>query len=697
MKRKIEVDDFSRFRLIGRLSPSPDGRRALFEVQSCSITEDTYRVDLHMVDINTFAVRPFATAGSRNQEACWSRDGQQIAFVRRDSLGAQIWTMPSDGGEARRLTALIRGVSRPTWSADGRKLYACANVLADSELEFIDTSVSQSDQEANLSKRDKTWNEGSKRYDRLYYKLDGQGLSKHERVQLIEIDVATGDVRQLTHAAEDVESFSVSMDGNCLYFIRGRGNDLTPQYADLYKLDLKTLETSMICDEVFFQEIACSPVDVTIAAIAVNPQSYRDDGFAAHANVYVLNEDGTNLACLSAKFPNDVSHHTLTDLGPTVPSTQLVWSNDGTAIYTMSGHEGRGEVVKFDTDSLNGEGAAVLCGAFDVYQFAVTEEGILAACASATDPSMLYAAKRTDFACEIRRGRHPTEPMKTSYATTDVKEIYSPNEQLLAELTISEPEPFWYQSDDDWFVQGWVVRPIHDEEGRTYPIILEIHGGPHTHYGANFFHEVQWLAAQGYAVVFTNPRGSTSYGQSFVNAVRQHYGERDAADILNGLRAAIDRFAFLDGNRVAVTGGSYGGFMTNWLVGHTDQFFAAVSQRSISNWISFFGCSDIGPNFVEKEISSAGIDDLTALWKFSPLAYAENIHTPLLLIHSEQDLRCPIEQSEQLYTWLKYKERDVELLRVPNASHGLSRNGKPSLRIQRLSAIFEYIDGHLPT
>jgi dipeptidyl aminopeptidase/acylaminoacyl peptidase len=178
-------------------------------------------------------------------------------------------------------------------------------------------------------------------------------------------------------------------------------------------------------------------------------------------------------------------------------------------------------------------------------------------------------------------------------------------------------------------------------------VILEIHGGPQLNYGCAMFHEMQWFAAQGYAVVFTNPRGGMSYGQEFANGVRMKYGQGYPTDVLTGLDAALKQFPFLDGTKVAVTGGSYGGFMTNWLVGRSNRFYVAVSQRSISNWVSFYGVSDIGPLFVESQLTGPGgnvADDFEALWQMSPLKYADNVHTPLLLVHSENDLRCPIEQ-----------------------------------------------------
>lgn len=646
------------------------------------------------MNLDSAQVIPFATNGDRNHQACWSPDGRRVAFVRKDQLGSQIWVMPSDGGEAQRLTTLVGGASAPAWSADGTKLFALAQVSEDKQLEFIDTKATFENQKAELSKRAEAWKKNSKRYRRLYYKRDGEGLSNHERAQLVEIDLATKAVRQLTAEPDDIHSYSIAADGKTLYFLRGRDDDLAQQYTDLYRLNLETLDISLVNDSLLFQQIECSPVDGSIAAIATDEAAYETYGFAAHANLYLLDAEGRIERHLSKDFPDDLSDHTLTDLGPSVPSAQLIWSNDGHAIYVLSEREAKVDVVRFTLDS-SSHGEVVFTGPFSAYQFAVVGHHVVAACSTFTDPSRLYTAKIPEQGF-VRRDRRPTEPMETSPIQSDARVLYAPNQDLLANLELSRPESFWFQSEDDWWVQGWVMKPIGYSEGKTYPVILEIHGGPHTHYGTHMFHEMQWFAAQGYAVVYVNPRGSTSYGQEFVNAVRQHYGEKDAQDILNGLQAALDRYAFLDGTRVAVTGGSYGGFMTNWLVGHTKRFFAAVSQRSISNWISFFGCSDIGPHFVNMEVSRDGIQDLERLWKSSPLAYADDVETPILLIHSEQDLRCPIEQAEQFYTWLKYKGKEAEFVRVPDASHGLSRSGKPSLRIQRLQAIFGYIHDHLP-
>ena len=219
-----------------------------------------------------------------------------------------------------------------------------------------------------------------------------------------------------------------------------------------------------------------------------------------------------------------------------------------------------------------------------------------------------------------------------------------------------------------------------------YPLIVEIHGGPHAMYANTFFHELQLLAAQGYGVLYVNPRGSHGYSQEFVDAVRGNYGGGDYEDIMAGLDYAIKENSWIDTVRLGVTGGSYGGFMTNWIVGHSNRFKAAVTQRSISNWISFFGVSDIGYYFSDWQIG-AGMNDVDKLWEHSPLKCAKNVETPLLILHSEKDFRCPIEQAEQLYITLKSMGKETEFVRFPDANHNLSRTGTPNLRIARLDEI----------
>ncbi|WP_338152474.1 S9 family peptidase [Indiicoccus explosivorum] len=258
---------------------------------------------------------------------------------------------------------------------------------------------------------------------------------------------------------------------------------------------------------------------------------------------------------------------------------------------------------------------------------------------------------------------------------------------------LAEPEPISAVS-GEYDVHGWLMKPRGFEEGKKFPLIVNIHGGPHAMYGNTFFHEMQLLSARGFGVLYVNPRGSHSYSQIFVDAVRGDYGGGDYRDIMNALDSVIESNSWIDTERLGVTGGSYGGFMTNWIVGHTDRFKAAVTQRSISNWISFFGTSDIGYYFSDWQ-HGADMSEPDRLWDISPLKYAENISTPLLILHAENDSRCPIEQAEQLYITLKSMGKETEFIRFPESDHNLSRTGKPNLRYARLEALAGWMEERL--
>jgi len=237
------------------------------------------------------------------------------------------------------------------------------------------------------------------------------------------------------------------------------------------------------------------------------------------------------------------------------------------------------------------------------------------------------------------------------------------------------------------------MKPIGFKRGKKYPAVVQVHGGPRAQYGNTFFHEFQLLAANGYVVFYANPRGSQGFGEAFADAITKDWGETDFKDVMAGVDY-LETKDYVDSKRIGVMGGSYGGYMTNWLVGHTDRFKAAVTQRSVTNLISFFGSSDIGYDDW-REFGGHPWDNFDEYVRMSPITYAKDMKTPLLIIHSENDLRCPIEQAEQLFIALKVLGRKVEFLRFPEETHDLSRNGRPDRRIERLKRTIDWFDRHL--
>jgi dipeptidyl aminopeptidase/acylaminoacyl peptidase len=696
-KRLITAEDVTKFQWVGNPNLSPDGQWVVFEQTVAREKEDDYETHLVLASTDGTLRRKLTSSGTRNAHPVWSPNGKQLAFASNRAYGSQAWVLPIDGGEAHQITRFRYGFSAFTWSPDGTTLFGLVPVAIDGEVEVFEGELSDKEAKDMVDKANEEWRNGPKRYDWLYTKQDGSGLSKGMKTQLVAVNVATGAHSQLTCGSYDVGEPAISPDGKYLVFASNRSpnHEVEPR-SDVYRIATSGGELELLCNDVHAYQLSYSPDGKWIAFFGDNYE-YR---FATHTHLYLIPATGGASQDLAADFPDTLGNYCVSDMRSHEHTPGPLWSNDGKALYALSTREGRSEIVR--CTSLDGQPQwdVIAGGDREIYGLSFDGESMFTIGYSTTvHPGKLALIHVSESESRIRAPRGLTEPMNTErisfYPQHEVR-LDDCNDAFLDELRFVEPDVFYYKSEEDWQVQGFVLKPATYEPGKKYPVILEIHGGPHAMFSHSLFHEMQWFAASGYAVVYVNPRGSMGYGQKFVDACRHHYGENDAADVLNGLDAALSQFDFLDGSRVAVTGGSYGGFMTNWLVGHTDRFFAGVSQRSISNWISFYGVSDIGPRFTETEIGGDVMNDFQKLWRMSPLASVGNVKTPLLLVHSENDLRCPIEQAEQFYTCLKRQGCDTELFRVPNANHDLSRSGKPKLRLARLNAIFDFIHKRLP-
>jgi dipeptidyl aminopeptidase/acylaminoacyl peptidase len=345
---------------------------------------------------------------------------------------------------------------------------------------------------------------------------------------------------------------------------------------------------------------------------------------------------------------------------------------DGKVLATTSRY-GRVEVVQFGR---NQAAPSVLVGGDrEVAAFSVSRDG-----------------KRLAFVAS-----DPTHPYEVFSVASDGREqrLSCENDAFLETVELAPAEPFQVTSNDGETVHGWIIKPAGFSARKQWPLVLEVHGGPEAMYAATFVHEFQVIAAQGYGVMFTNPRGSKGYGEAFAARIFADWGNQDAADCM----AAVDfstQLRWVDDSRIGVTGGSYGGYITAWLIGHSDRFRAAVAQRGLYNFSSFYGTSDIGPWFGDYVLGGPVYERSALYLERSPLTYATRMRTPLLLIHSEQDLRCPIEQAEQLFAQLRRIGKCVvEMVRFPEESHNLSRSGRPDRRIERLQRIYGWFDRHL--
>ncbi|MFQ5793891.1 MAG: S9 family peptidase [Candidatus Bipolaricaulia bacterium] len=381
--------------------------------------------------------------------------------------------------------------------------------------------------------------------------------------------------------------------------------------------------------------------------------------------------------CLTHALDRPVTNVTISDTREVSSGGQSpIWSTDGTRLFFLASDQGSCHLYTVALDE--GEPEPLTEGALEVAGFTIDREG-------------------ERFAVLIGRPTQPPEVFvgsRQENSGLEFRPLSRLNTPWLEEVRLSEPEEQWFDSFDGTKIQGWLLKPAEFDPNHRYPFLLYIHGGPHAQYGNTFFHEFQVHVARGYMVFYINPRGSMGYEENFAACIRGNWGDVDFKDIMAAADFA-ESLPYVDSNRMAVAGGSYGGYMTNWIVGHTDRFHCAITDRSVVNLHDFFGTCDF-PGTVDGYWPGEAWDRPENRWEQSPLRYAANIQTPLLIIHSEGDLRCPIEQADHLFVALKRLKRDVVFVRYPQeTSHGLSRSGPPDLRVDRLQRIADWLDRHL--
>lgn len=665
-KRKVTIEDLLSLKWVSDPQISPDGTRVAFVQTEIDREGNTYRSHLCVLPLDGGTVRQFTTGDQRDSTPRWSPDGRWIAFLSDRGAKAepgaktpqQTYLIPSDGGEARPLTTGALSPSDIVWSPDSQMIA----FVGKPEAEHAD----QSD---------------VKVITRIRYKSDGEGFWDGRYKHIFTIPVTGGPALQLTKGDYDHADPAWSPDGRSLAFIANR----TPE-ADLTNVtDVWAMSSSG-------GEPRCLTRSVGPAATPAWSPDGRTIAYYGHDNaclnatnttLWIVSVDGGEPVNLTAGFDRSLAHHIITDMRAHPKVGGPVWTPDGTRIYVLVADGAANQLAAVDAQS--GSVQLLTSGHGEVFGVTYTGGG---------DPSTRLGAGLAVIAASdpVTPGDLWAVPLD---GRSGERRLTSVNQALADDVQLSVPEHFTYEGADGWPVEGWVMRPVEFREGARYPTILQIHGGPHGAYGEAFFHEFQVLAAEGFTIVYTNPRGSQGYGQRFTAATQHDWGGKDYEDIMRGLDAALARFAFLDPDRLGVAGGSYGGYMTNWVIGHTDRFKAAVTMRSISNHLSQWGTSDLAFMKGFWEFPGDPWEMPTWYWERSPLAFVTQIKTPLLILHSEQDLRCPIGEAEQFFAALKKLMREVVLVRFPNESHDLSRNGQPNHRIERLRWIMRWFVEHL--
>ena len=681
-KRSITEKDLFNFVWAGDPQVSPDGSRIAFIKVTVNDRKDGYNTTIWMVETASGLTRQL-TRGTRDANPRWSPDGQYLLFVRapeRDGRAEppQLYMMAMSGGEPFQFTTLARGVGNPQWSPDGKSILFY-NGATQEELSKAQRAAAIPSPSPGPSPKPEERESDVRVITRAIYRSNGAGYVDNKHPQHLWVVAAprTGDEKvtpkQLTHGRFDDGNGTWSKDSSQIYFVSDQTEE--PYYelpnTDIYSVPATGGSITKL-----------TTFDMGAGALSISPDGKKFAFYASMAKpVQSYTEPDLWVLDIAPNAqPKNLTRDFNFDVGSGVGGDNTapragggnppVWSADGSKIFAIFAREGKANLGSFD--STTGRETDVTSGNQAVVSFrAVPGAGKFALLISTpTRIGDLYWLEGT---------------------SGTPKQLTHLNDELFSKLNLTEPEEVWYTSFDGKKVQTWVQKPPDFDPNKKYPLILNIHGGPHSAYGFIFDHEFQWMAAKGYVVLYPNPRGSTSYGQEFGNIIQYRYPGDDYKDLMAGVDELLKR-GYVDEKRLGVTGGSGGGLLTNWTIGQTTRFAAAVSQRDIADWADWWYTADF-TLFQPNWFKAPPFEDPEDYRARSPITYISKVQTPLMLILGETDYRTPTSSGgEQMFRALKYRKIPTVMVRFPNETHELSRSGQPWHRIERLQHIVGWFD-----
>lgn len=660
-KRRITAEDLYEFQVVSEPQISPDGQHVIFCVQRVEQKTEKKYTNLWLVPSDgSQPPRQFTYGKQNDTHPRWSPDGTQIAFLsnRLDEKQAQIFLIPLHGGEARPLTDMTGSFASFAWSPDGAQL-VCQFRKKDAEA--IAREKDEQKKKLGIVARHIT---------SVDYRFDGAGYRPQEKWHIWTVDAQSGTGKQLTDGEFDETEPTWSPDGRSILFISNRHPraDFELDATELYTIPATGGEMQPVPADYGRKNAPSYSPDGQWIAYLGRPQKGK---WYQNAYLYLVPAGGGAARNVTAALDLHLSSVTNGDVNDPAAS-KPVWANDSQALFSVATLRGDQPLLRLTLDGK----AATLAG-----------DGVIGGFSFSADQQMVAYVKQDLY--------DPGQIWVQDVRSGQARPLTQFNADLLAQLDLGRVEAVQFTTPDGARLDGWITYPPGFDPSKRYPSILEIHGGPQTQYGRTFMHEFFYLAAHDYVVYWCNPRGSQGYGEAFAGAIYGRWGTVDYDDIM----AWADYMAAqptIDPARMGVTGGSYGGYMTTLIIGKTDRFQAAVAQRAVTNVISFYGSSDLnwGAEYL-MGVEAPPWEALEAYWAMSPMKYVGNAKTPTLLIHSEQDLRCDKEQSEQVFVALRRQNVDAELVLFPEESHGLSRNGRTDRRIARLHHILRWFERYL--
>lgn len=655
----LKLKDFLDYKFLSGIELSPDKNYAAFAVHAPDYEDNKYLSGIWIYNCLTSEYKKL-TGMNKEKSFIWL-DNDTILFpsLRDDKLKEKIekgehwavfYAIDIHGGEAYEYMRIPMNVS-------GIKKMAQEKFLITAEYDHYGINLhshkgEEKEKAVDMIKESKDYEV----LDEIPFWSNGHGFTNKKRNRLYLFDKGTKDIVPISGKFENISVTSVR-DGKALYISENYTNKLELT-NELYLYDLYSEKATRLVEEdefaIDFAEFvgdeiifAASPMDKY--GLNQNPSFYKLKN--GEAELLSRHDSGMhNSVASDCRYGGGVDHRAFDNC------LYFVATENKSSFIKKLSLDGRIEKITGDNGSVD--------------FFDIGSEGII------------FIGLRGTRLQEIYTLKEGVETQRTKF-----------NEKIAETKNIIKPEPLEFVN-DGIKMEGFVLKPADYDESKCYPGILDIHGGPKTVYGEVFFHEMQYWANEGYFVFFCNPRGSDGRGDEFAD-IRGKYGTIDYDDLMKFTDWVLEKYPQIDKCRIGVTGGSYGGFMTNWIIGHTDRFKCAASQRSISNWISKFGTTDIGYYFNADQMQSTPWDNVEKMWFHSPLKYANQAVTPTLFIHSEEDYRCWIGEGLQMFTALKYHGVDARLCMFRGENHELSRSGKPRHRVRRLEEITNWFEKYL--
>ncbi len=649
VSKPLELLDVFNLEYVSEPQISPDGSQVIYTRNFKDVMTDKNHSNLWLIDFKGKNNRPLTTGNHNARAARWSHDGTKIVFLSDHADDkTKLYLMWMDSLQSVALSNSAIAPSDVAWSRDDQHL-----VFTQFVPKAKHSLVTMPAKPAGAQ-----WNKPPVYIDDMKYRADGQGYLSAGNQQIFSLSIDGGTPRQLTDSAFDHRSPVWSADKQNIFFTANlhANHEFEPLNTEIYRLQLSDLSVFALTERFGPDADAqLSPDGKKLAYLGF------DDTFQGHSvrQLYVMDVDGENHRLISQELDRSVQG--------------MSWSSDSKGLYVQYTDQGDGKLALLKLSGKRTPIAQQLGGLslgrpYNAAAFSVSNNNRVAITLGGT--------------------AHPADLAVVEHKK--VRRLTQVNEDLFSYKQLGAVKELWWKSSvDQQPVQGWLVTPPNFDAKNKYPLILEIHGGPFASYGAVFSAEAQLFAAAGYVVLYANPRGSIGYGQAFANAIHHDYPNNDYHDLMSGVDAAIAE-GYVDETQLFVTGGSGGGVLTAWIIGHTNRFKAAVVAKPVINWMSFVLYADNPGFFYKYWFANKPWEDAENYLKRSPLSYVGNVTTPTMLLTGEEDYRTPIAESEQYYAALKLQKVDAAMVRIPGSSHGIAN--RPSNLVAKVVSILAWFD-----